>query len=74
MDPQHWGHGVGGSLYEQAMNYLNLAGYEQASLWVLERNERARGWYERLGWTYTGQRKSVMDSAGVEDLRYTKLL
>ena len=54
MDPQQWGHGVGGLLYERAMNYLQLAGYEQASLWVLERNERARGWYERLGWTCTG--------------------
>jgi len=74
VDPQQWGQGVGGLLYEHAMNYLDLAGYEQASLWVLERNERARDWYERLGWTYTGQRKSVMDSAGVEDLRYTKLL
>ena len=74
VDPPKWGHGVGRSLYDSAVSYLVHTGYEQASLWVLERNERVRRWYERLGWICTGQRKPVVESAGVEDLRYTRLL
>ncbi len=74
VDPQKWGHGVGRSLYDSAVSYLVRTGYERASLWVLEGNERARRWYERLGWIGTGQRKSVLASAGVEDVRYTKVL
>ena len=74
VDPQEWGRGIGRSLYDDALSYLRSIGYVQASLWVLERNERARSWYERLGWSCTGERKSVLDSAGVEDLRYTRPL
>jgi len=74
VDPRQWGQGMGRSLYDRAISHLTQTGYTQASLWVLERNERARNWYERLGWTCTGQRKSVPESAGVEDLRYIRLL
>jgi len=74
VDPQHWGQGIGRSLYERALLYLKQAGYERASLWVFEHNERARSWYERLGWTPTGQRKLVMESGRVADLRYTRVL
>jgi len=74
VDPQEWGQGIGRSLYDEALSHLRSIGYVQASLWVLERNERARSWYERLGWSCTGERKSVLDSAGVEDVRYTRPL
>ena len=74
VDPREWGQGMGRSLYDSAISYLTQTGYTQASLWVLERNQRARSWYERLGWNCTGQRKSVPESAGVEDLRYVRLL
>jgi GNAT superfamily N-acetyltransferase len=71
VDAPYWGQGIGRLLYDAAISHLRQVGYEQASLWVLERNARARTWYERLGWTCTGERKVAADTIGVEDVRYT---
>ncbi len=68
--PQHWGRGIGGRLYQAAIDHLTEAGFSQATLWVLERNTRARGWYERLGWEPTGARKTVYAPASIDDIRY----
>ena len=48
--------------------------FPEATLWVLERNIRARSWYERLGWAWTGERKPVWPPGGIDDLRYRRLL
>jgi GNAT superfamily N-acetyltransferase len=74
VDPPHWGHGIGSSLYEAAISHLRQVGYGQASLWVLEGNVRARAWYERLGWTCTGERKIAAETIGVDDVRYSRSL
>jgi ribosomal protein S18 acetylase RimI-like enzyme len=71
VEPGVWGRGVGRCLYDCAVAHLQEVGYEQASLWVLENNERARSWYERLGWSCTGERKPVYGLAGIDDVRYT---
>jgi len=36
------------------------AGYTEATLWVLERNDRARAWYERLGWQCTRSSREAL--------------
>ena len=74
VDARHWGQGIGRLLYDAAISHLRHVGYEQASLWVLEGNARARSWYERLGWTCTGERKVAAEITGVEDVRYTRCL
>jgi ribosomal protein S18 acetylase RimI-like enzyme len=71
VDAPHWGQGIGSCLYTAAISHIWQVGYEQASLWVLEGNARARAWYERLGWTCTGERKIAAETVGVEDVRYT---
>jgi len=48
--PEQWGQGTGSALYEAAMEDLVNSGYGEASLWVLEKNPRARAFYERRGW------------------------
>jgi len=53
-------------LYDRAAAHLQDVGYAQASLWVLERNTHARCWYERLGWSCTGERKPVYEPAGID--------
>ncbi len=68
--PDRWAEGIGGQLYRAAIDHLSGAGFAEATLWVLERNERARSWYERLGWLCTGERKSVYAPAGIEDVQY----
>ena len=74
VDAPQWGQGIGRLLYEAAVSHLMRAGYRQASLWVLEENARARAWYERLGWTCTGEHKVAEGTPGVDDVRYTRSL
>jgi ribosomal protein S18 acetylase RimI-like enzyme len=52
VDPGRWGHGIGTALYDVAMADL-AARFSEATLWVLEGNVRARGWYNRLGFPVT---------------------
>ncbi len=56
VDPDHWSTGVGRKLMEQAESAL-ADDYQEAVLWVLEGNERARGFYEAVGWTADGDEK-----------------
>ncbi len=72
--PDRWGRGIGSALYWAAIGFLREAAFAEATLWVLERNERARSWYEHLGWRPSGERKTVYAPAGVEDLRYRLVL
>jgi ribosomal protein S18 acetylase RimI-like enzyme len=74
VDPAHWGQGVGTRLYGMAMQDLARRRFPQATLWVLEGNRRARGWYERLGWRPTGKRKTTYAPAHIEDLQYVLTL
>lgn len=71
VDPARWRLGIGRALYRTAMDHVRGAGFTAATLWVLEGNDLARAWYERLGWQLTGERKSVYAPTGVDDLRYS---
>jgi ribosomal protein S18 acetylase RimI-like enzyme len=68
--PALWGRGLGGALHTAAIGHLRECEFDEATLWVLEGNRRARSWYERLGWRPTGERKTVYAPAGIDDLRY----
>ena len=72
--PDRWERGIGTVLYFAATDHLRAAGFQDATLWVLEHNDRARRWYERLGWRSTGERKPVYPPASIDDLRYHTLL
>lgn len=50
VDPAHWDQGVGWALLAAGERQLAEDGFERAMLWVLEGNNRARGFYERHGW------------------------
>jgi GNAT superfamily N-acetyltransferase len=68
--PERWGEGIGTQLYEAAIASMVGAGFPAATLWVLERNTRARSWYERLGWRLSGARKVLFAPAGIDDVGY----
>jgi ribosomal protein S18 acetylase RimI-like enzyme len=70
VDPSRWACGIGSSLYERAVEHLHSRSFSTATLWVLEGNVRARGWYERRGWTATDHRRVVYAPAGIEDVLY----
>ena len=58
------------------LDELVAAGYDEAILWVLDRNDRARPFYERWGWRPDGATKDEPngDAPPLLDLRYRRPL
>lgn len=69
------GTGVGAALLAATCGAMGRAGHRRAALWVLERNARARAFYERHGWSADGATTSE-ERAGVPlvDVRYVRAL
>jgi RimJ/RimL family protein N-acetyltransferase len=63
--PEYWRHGMGSGLMRAAMDELRNLGTREAILWVLRDNQRARAFYEGLGWRPDG-RRSTENFGGVE--------
>ncbi|WP_169978812.1 GNAT family N-acetyltransferase [Microbispora sp. H10836] len=71
--PEVWGAGVGGRLMSAALDNLAAAGYEQATLWVVEGNDRARRFYERGGWRPDGAvQRDESDGFPLTEVRYRR--
>jgi GntR family transcriptional regulator, nutrient-sensing system regulator len=75
VDPTLHRHGIGRRLLDEALRRFAAAGDTTATLWVVTDNERARRFYERLGWVAdgaTGRQVLALDSDGpsVEAVRY----
>lgn len=73
--PEVWGTGIGKQLMLATLTTLRKAEYTQATLWVLEDNERARRFYETAGWRPDGA--AVEDTTGgasLNKLRYRRPL
>jgi len=71
VDPAVLGTGVGRELFETATLALRDAGFARATLWVLEANALARGFYEKAGWAWDGSIGTHMfDCANEPVVRY----
>ncbi len=57
LDPERRGRGLGASLMKEVVHRLFLAGFEHATLWVMEANQSARHFYRRLGWSPDGAKR-----------------
>jgi GNAT superfamily N-acetyltransferase len=72
--PEAWGRGAGRALLERVEQDL-AAGHDEAMLWVLEENPRARRFYELAGWQLDGGRKrEAFLAVEVDMVRYRKRL
>ena len=69
--PAWWSRGVGRALHDHVLEHHRAAGSKQCHLWVLEHNDRARGFYERLGWREDGTRRVVPFPPNPIDLGYS---
>lgn len=71
--PDRFGCGLGGVLLNAALEELRGKGYQSAYLWVLEKNERARRFYEKHGFTAAGD-ALLCEIAGepLTELRYVR--
>jgi GNAT superfamily N-acetyltransferase len=73
--PEAWGAGTGRQLMAAAVETLARAGYEQATLWVLDTNERAQRFYEATGWRRDGAvKQDEIQNFPLTEIRYRYLL
>jgi GNAT superfamily N-acetyltransferase len=71
VDPAYMRTGVGRLLMSAARERLRRVGVMQASLWVLDGNVRARGFYEHDGWRCDGTRRTrSYGDVPVDEVRY----
>ena len=73
--PEAWGTGVGRALNARLLALLRADGFEEAVLWVLDDNPRARRFYELAGWRLDGGVKedTFLDTP-VREVRYRIVL
>ena len=64
--PESWGTGLGAAMLEFALDGANAAG-----LWAFEKNARARRFYEKHGFRFTGERR-VSEFDGAIEVRYER--
>ena len=71
--PEYFGKGYAEPLFMYAVNDLLEKGYDQIYLWVLEKNIRAQRFYEKCGFSKTGDTMQ-MEILGEKliDVRYVK--
>ncbi|MFF0876170.1 GNAT family N-acetyltransferase [Micromonospora aurantiaca (nom. illeg.)] len=75
LEPSERGRGTGRALMVDALDAMRARGWTHAVLWVLRDNAVARGFYERGGWTATGeQRDEHIGRVLVPQLRYARRL
>lgn len=73
--PDCWARGIGRNLLSHAEHDLLRHGYSQAILWCLAANDRARAFYEQVGWHLDGG--TMQRSIGgleLEEVRYRRAL
>jgi GNAT superfamily N-acetyltransferase len=64
VEPDQWGKGIGRALLRASTAALTAMGFEEAVLWVVPENSRARALYESEGWVADG-RVTTEDILGV---------
>jgi ribosomal protein S18 acetylase RimI-like enzyme len=71
--PRRWRAGAGSALLKAAGEALRAAGFEEATLWVLQDNAPARAFYEREGWAADGA-SQTLGSTEIVEVRYRRRL
>jgi GNAT superfamily N-acetyltransferase len=70
--PGAWGTGAAQVLIAAAVAAIRADGHDEATLWVVDENPRARRFYEREGWEPTGETRA--SELGPAELRYRRRL
>jgi len=75
LEPGAWGRGAGRALAEAAIGRMVELGYEDAVLWVLPENRRARRFYEIGGWQCDEvERTQTVWGVDLAEVRYRRRL
>jgi GNAT superfamily N-acetyltransferase len=70
--PIHWGAGLGSALHDHALERLAAMDVPEPRLWTLVDNWSARMFYERRGWTETGNTREVPFPPYPLDVEYVR--
>jgi len=71
-DPGWWSTGTGRALMERVLRDTARLDFAEIVLWVLEKNARARRFYERAGFTADGAVNMIDGLGGVPEVRYRR--
>ena len=75
LHPDAWGTGGGRLLMSDATSRLTEAGFDEATLWVLRGNQRARRFYAVAGWSPDGtERTETRPGFELHEVRYRRTL
>jgi ribosomal protein S18 acetylase RimI-like enzyme len=69
--PETWGTGLGAAMLEFALEETNAE--KVAGLWAFEENARARRFYEKHGFAFTGETR-ISEFDGAVEVRYERKL
>lgn len=72
--PAHQSAGVGSALHDFALERLRARRVRYAKLWTLEGNHGGRRFYERRGWSLTGEVRVVPFAPNPIDVQYGREL
>jgi ribosomal protein S18 acetylase RimI-like enzyme len=72
--PKHWRRGIGRSLCGEADRIFKSRACSQVVLWVFEGNERARKFYEAVGFAADGASKALNLGNILNAVRYRKTI
>jgi GNAT superfamily N-acetyltransferase len=70
--PEFWSRGIGSALHDLALDRLRETNVEEAHLWTLTENHRARAFYEKRGWSLTGRTRVVPFPPYPIDVEYAR--
>ena len=70
--PERWSRGIGSTLHDHALDRLREAHVQEARLWTLAENQRARTFYEKRGWSPTGRTRVSPFPPHPIDLEYAR--
>lgn len=69
--PESWGTGLGAAMLEFALDETNAE--KVAGLWAFDKNARARRFYEKHGFAFTGETR-ISEFDGAVEVRYERKL
>jgi RimJ/RimL family protein N-acetyltransferase len=70
--PRCWGRGIGTTLHDFALDRFREMNVQEARLWTLAENHRARAFYEKRGWILTGRTRVVPFPPYPSDVEYVR--
>ena len=69
---EYWDKGYGRKMMDYALNKLEVMGFHEVVVWVLEANHRARRFYEKMGFYHDGTSKEIIIDKPLVEIRYVR--